>query len=379
VNAAELRALPLPPLELIKQIGREVLSGRRSNASPDIETIVFSALLEANYLPPDFPIIRETRITMGKIQEAQEILNALGLPPAQQNEISALTLLVLAQLSEETPWSEAKRQSLRIHDILIEIKVRFGREYAENTRETIRRQVIHQFEQAGLVFRNPDDPTLATNSPRTHYALSDAAIRTIRNYGSEEWLKAVEAFINAQGSLFEIYQKSREQHKVPLHLASGEEYHLSPGKHNELQVAIIEEFGPRFAPGATLLYLGDTENKILILDQAGFEKLGIPIPNHDKLPDVVFYDEMRNWLFLIEAVTSHGPVSPKRHFELEEMLKGCLADRVYVSAFSDFVTFKSFLTEIAWETEVWLAEIPDHLIHFNGDRFLGSHKGSRTK
>ena len=85
----------------------------------------------------------------------------------------------------------------------------------------------------------------------------------------------------------------------------------------------------------------------------------------------MFYDEIRNWLFLIEAVTSHGPVSSKRHFELEEMLKECLAARVYVSAFPDFATFKSFLTEIAWETEVWLAEIPGHLIHFNGDRFLG--------
>lgn len=235
VNAAELRVLPLPPLEIIKQIGREVLGGGKSNGPVDIETTVFSALREANYLPSDFPLIRETRITMGKIQEAQEILKALGLPPAQQNEISALTLLVLAQLSEETPWTEAKRQSLRVHDMLTEIKARYGREYAENTRETIRRQVLHQFEQAGLVFRNPDDPTLATNSPRTHYALSDAAIRTIRYYGSAEWQE-------------------------------------------------------------------------------------------------------------------------------------------YISAFPDFVTFKSFLTEIAWETEVWLAEIPDHLIHFNGDRFLGPHQ-----
>ena len=117
---------------------------------------------------------------MGKIQEAQEILKTLGLPPAQQNEISALTLLVLAQLSETTPWIEAMPQSLRIHDMLSEIKARYGREYAENTRETIRRQVIHQFEQAGLVIRNPNAPGLATNSPRTHYTLSDAAIRTIR-------------------------------------------------------------------------------------------------------------------------------------------------------------------------------------------------------
>lgn len=371
VNATELRALPLPPLELIKQIGREILNTNKSNDSVDIETIVFSVLRESGHLPPDFPIIWETRITMGKIQEAQEILKTLGLPPAQQNEISALTLLVLAQLSETTPWIEAMPQSLRIHDVLREIKERYGREYAENTRETIRRQVIHQFEQAGLVIRNPNSPGLATNSPRTHYTLSDAAIRTIRDYGSEGWQQVVQSFITSQGTLLEIYQKNRAQYKVSLRLTSGEEYHLSPGKHNELQAAIVEEFGPRFAPGATLLYLGDTENKILILDKSGFELLGIPVPNHDKLPDVVLYDQVRNWLFLIEAVTSHGPVSPKRHFELEEALKGCPAGRVYVSAFPNFATFKNFLTEIAWETEVWLAELPNHLIHFNGDRFLG--------
>lgn len=372
VNAAELRALPLPPLELIQQIG-QILGTSDTTPPIDIDAIVFNILREADHLTPEFPIFRETRITMGKIQEAQEVLKALGLPPNQQNEISALTLLVLAQLSEETPWREAKRQSLRIHDMLLAIKEFYDREYAENTRETIRRQVIHQFIQAGLVVRNPDDPTLPTNSPRTHYALSDEAIRTIRSYRSQDWPQAVQSFIEAQGALLEIYQKTRDQHKVPLRLASGEAYHLSPGKHNEVQAAVVEEFGPRFAPGARLLYLGDTENKTLILDKVGFEELGIPVPSHDKLPDIVFYDQPRNWLFLIEAVTSHGPVSHKRHFELEEAFSDCSVGRIYVSAFPDFATFKSFLAEIAWETEVWLAEIPDHLIHFNGDRFLGPH------
>jgi adenine-specific DNA-methyltransferase len=185
VNAAELRALPLPPLELIKQIG-QTINANETTSPVDIDAVVFHILGEAGYLTPDFPIIRETRITMGKIQEAQDVLKTLGLPPGQQNEISALTFLVLAQLSEEISWGEAKRQSLRIHDILITIKEFYGREYAENTRETIRRQVIHQFIQAGLVVRNPDDPTLPTNSPRTHYALSDLAIRTIRNYRSKD-------------------------------------------------------------------------------------------------------------------------------------------------------------------------------------------------
>ena len=108
----------------------------------------------------------------------------------------------------------------------------------------------------------------------------------------------------------------------------------------------------------------------MILDEKGFDGLGLPVPNHDKLPDIVLYEESQNRLYLIEAVTSHGPVSPKRHVELEEGFGDCPATRVYVSAFPDFNIFKNFITEIAWETEVWLSEIPDHMIHFNGDRYL---------
>ncbi len=307
---------------------------------------------------------------MSKIDEAQQLLQMFGLPLAQRNEIAALTLLVLAQLSEETPWNEAQQRSLRIHDMLSEMRARYNRGYAENTRETVRRQVLHQFEQAGVVVRNPDEPKLATNSPRTHYALSDLAVRTIRAYGTQAWEEAHAVFVQTSGSLLEMYQKRRLQARIPLRF-QGNEYHLSPGRHNQLQVKVVEEFGPRFAPGSRLLYLGDTENKKLVLDTEVLASLRIPISEHDKLPDVVLYDESHDWLFLIEAVTSHGPVSPKRRLELEKFLKNCTATPLYVSAFPDFATFKSFLTEIAWETEVWLSEIPDHLIHFNGDRFLG--------
>ncbi|MCB0211312.1 MAG: N-6 DNA methylase [Anaerolineae bacterium] len=371
VNATEIRALPLPPLEVIQTIGQALLKFDTTDQEPNLEPIVFTTLRNLGFVPQDFPAIRETRFTMGKIQEAQDVLKSLGLPANQQNEMSALTLLVMAQLSESTPWEEAKRQSVRIHDILLAMKDLYDRDYAENTRETVRRQVIHQFVQAGLVLRNPDDPRLPTNSPRTHYALSDAALATIRTYQTDNWTQSVQAFNENKGALLELYQKRRQHHRVPLTLANGEEYHLSPGRHNELQVAIIEEFGPRFAPGATLLYLGDTENKMLIFDKPSLEQLGIPTSNHDKLPDILLYDSQRNWLFLIEAVTSHGPVSPKRYVELETMLEQSSVGRIYVSAFLDFATFRGFLSEIAWETEVWLAEMPDHLIHFNGDRFLG--------
>jgi len=368
VNATELRALPLPPLAIIQQLGQAiVLTGE----IPDLDALTFNVLREAGCLPPDFPTIKETRITMGKIQKAQQVLNDLGLPPAQQNEISALTLLVLAQLSENTPWNQVQRHSMRIHDMLNEMKDRYDRDYAENTRETVRRQVIHQFQQAGLVLRNPDAPGLPTNSPRTHYALSNLTLKTLQAYGTPGWKSAVQEFKCKKGALLEVYQKVRHQHKVPLRLADGRTFYLSPGEHNELQTLIIQEFGPRFAPGATVLYLGDTANKKLILEDEIFASLGALVPDHGKLPDVVLFDAERNWIFLIEAVISHGPISPKRYIELEKMFQDCSIGLVYVTAFLDFATFKSFLTKIAWETEVWVAEITGHLIHFNGDRFLG--------
>ncbi|MCK6580921.1 MAG: restriction endonuclease [Anaerolineae bacterium] len=310
---------------------------------------------------------------MDKLIEARALLSALGLPTAQQSEMSGLTLLVLAGLSENDTWAVATRRSLRVHDILTEIKTRYGRAYAENTRETVRRQVLHQFEQAGIVLRNPDDPTLATNSPRTHYALTEAMLKVLHAYGSSDWETQLAAFRDISGALFELYQRDRQQNRVPL-MHQGQTYQLSPGEHNKLQAAVIAEFGPRFAPGAKLLYLGDSENKRLIIDEEELARLNIPFTHHDKLPDIVLYDETVNTLYLIEAVTSHGPVSHKRRVELERMLVRCEAGRIYVSAFPDFATFRGFITEIAWETEVWLSEIPAHLIHFDGDHYLSPRK-----
>ena len=134
---------------------------------------------------------------------------------------------------------------------------------------------------------------------------------------------------------------------------------------------MVSAFGPRFAPGAVLLYLGDAARKLLHLDREKLDRLHIPFTEHDKLPDVVLYDEERDWLFLVEAVTSHGPMSPKRVQELTVTLKDCTSRPLYVSAFPDLRQFKRHVDNIAWETEVWIAEMPDHLIRFNGDKFLG--------
>jgi adenine-specific DNA-methyltransferase len=370
VNAAELRSLPLPPLDVIQAIGEKIQ--KISDPTPElVDTIIFSTLWQTNLLAEEFPMIQETRITMGKIEQAQEILEALGLPPAQQNEISALTLLALARLSEDTDWKNAASESMRVHDILIEIKQRYGREYAENSRETIRRKVLHQFEQAGIAIRNADDPERPTNSGLNNYVLSDLVLDVVRSFGTVKWKAKSRAFVEQQGRLLDLYQKTREQIKIPLQVAEGIVYKLSPGKHNKLEVAIVEEFGPRFAPGARLIYLGDTAKKTLVFDEATFTKLGVPVSEHGKFPDVILYDVKKKWLFLIEAVTTHGPVSPKRQVELGKLFEKCKAGKIYVTAFLDFATYKKYANDIAWETEVWIAEMPSHMIHFNGDMFLG--------
>lgn len=308
---------------------------------------------------------------MTKVEEAQEILAALGLPPAQQNEISAYTLLALCGLTSETPWKKAKRQSLTIRKGIMEFVNTNYRSYAENTRETFRRQVLHQFVQAGIVDHNPDNPYLPTNSSLNHYSLAEDAMPAIRSYGTPRWRKTVEQFVARHGKLIDAYYGRRKKCLIPLALPDGRAVALSPGKHNELQVLVLTEFAPRFASGSCLLYLGDTAQKDIGLDALGLSRLGISAEVHGKLPDIVLYDEKRRWIFLVEAVTSHGPMSPKRINELQALLSNCTAEAVFVTAFHDFKGFKQYAGSIAWETEVWIAELPDHLIHYNGDRFLG--------
>ena len=309
---------------------------------------------------------------MADIQEAQDILKALGMPSAQYNRMAGMTLIALCGLARDATWSEAERRRCTITKGIMDfIKEHYGTEYAPNTRETFRRQVLHQFVQGGVAEHNPFEPNLPTNSPKTHYAVTEAALNAVLHYGSEDWSLAVEQFQSEQSSLVERFAVNRELVMIPVTMPDGQVFQLSPGKHNEVQRAVVEDFAPRFAPGARLLYLGDSTKKDLFVDRAAFIDLRILITDHGKLPDVVLYDEERKWLFLIEAVTSHGPVSPSRIIDFENMLSMCPAYAIYVSAFPDFSEFRRHMSNIAWETEVWLCDAPDHMIHYDGDMFLG--------
>lgn len=129
-----------------------------------------------------------------------------------------------------------------------------------------------------------------------------------------------------------------------------------------------------FVPNSECLYIGDTTKKDLIHNENKLRGLGFEINLHEKMPDVVLYSEDTNRLFFIEAVTSVGPMDPKRVKEIEEMTSHVTIEKIYITAFLDFKTFKKFVNHLAWETEVWIADVPDHMIHLNGDKFLGASK-----
>jgi hypothetical protein len=316
---------------------------------------------------------------VSKVDEAVKILRALGLPRAQQNERSAPTLIALAQIGPRSRWSKVQRPMLRTVDIMDFMRQKFKKDYKPNTRETIRRQTIQQFEQGRIVDRNPDDPSRPTNSGKNVYQLTPDAAAVIALFGNDaEFTAAVEGFHAKFGSLRQTYSSARNTLRVPLKLPGGRQVYLSPGAHNDLQVAVIEEFGPRFAPGAEVLYVGDTAERHVVLEADRLAVLKVTMTEHDKLPDIILYRSEVNWIYLIEAVTSHGPMTPKRYIELEQMFANCAADRVYVTAFPSAVEFRRYATEIAWETEVWLRNSPAHMIHFNGPKFLGPFRSDTT-
>lgn len=301
------------------------------------------------------------------------VLKKLDLPKAQQNNRSAYTLLSLLGLEEDDDWSNSSQNLMGIHDIIVFIKDNYDFEYAENSRESIRRRTIHQFMDAMIIEKNADNPARATNSGNTVYSIVPEILDVFTTFGTDEWENSIDNFFEEYESLNEKYTKKRELHKIPVKIED-KEIQFSPGKHNELQKLIIEEFGSRFAKGAKLLYVGDTADKSLYKLNKIMKELGIPTSKHDKLPDVLLYNKDKNWLFLCEAVTSHGPISEKRYIELERMLKDCNAKNIYCTCFLDKKTYREYAADIAWETEVWISSNPNHLIHMNGDKFLGPHE-----
>jgi adenine-specific DNA-methyltransferase len=309
-----------------------------------------------------------------RIDEALAVLASLNVPREQQNERSALVLLALLGMTPRKEWSAASNPMLGITEMMDVFRDRFGKRYAPNTRETVRRFTVHQFVQMGLLLANPDNPQRPVNSPANRYQVTPPLLKLVRAFGSPAWKGSLTAFLATASAIGTLQPRERPMALVAVKLPSGKKVPLTAGGQNELVKKIIEDFCPRFTPGGIVVYLGDTGQKQRHVETGYLQGLGAEIDEHGKMPDVVVHLPDKDWLVLIEAVTSHGPIGIKRHNELKALCGAARSGLVFVTAFLTRRAMTKYLNEIAWETEVWIAEAPSHIIHFNGERFLGPYE-----
>ena len=308
-----------------------------------------------------------------KLHEAMKCLASLGFGPKQCNEVAGYTLLALLDLLPGASWKQASNPLRGITPIIGFIAAHYRQRYAPNTRETVRDEAVKHFVEYGFVLRNPDNPVRPTNSGKTVYQVEPAALDLLRSCGTTDWTGRLKHYHSVHAIIRREIHRERKLARLPVKLPGGKTVRLSPGGQNPLIKAVIEEFCSRFVHGARVVYIGDAESKFEHLQTKYLSALGITISAAAKMPDVVVHDTERNWLLLIEAVTSAGPVDGKRRKELKELFRKTAAGLVFVTAFETRRTMQGFLPLISWETEVWVAQDPDHIIHFNGERFLGPY------
>lgn len=316
-----------------------------------------------------------------RVKEALDILEVLGVPLAgltpRRKEKMAKALLVVAGLNPKTPWCDVKSSSdgyqLLSRQVIAAMNLHWGESIADSSYDDIRRKDLVLPVAALVVLNSAKNPDANTNDGTRGFALNPAAAKAIRTYGTSEWIQEVAQFLEGRQLLAEDFKRNRDLARIPVQIKDGLMLTFSPGGHNLLQKQIIESFLPVFGFGAQVLYVGDTANKTLFVDQVGLADVAFFELGHDKLPDVVAYSRSKNWLYLIEAVTTVNPITEMRRRTLSMLTAKCTADVIYVTVFADRTTYRKFAHDIAWETEVWIADAPEHMIHFNGDKFLGPH------
>lgn len=309
-----------------------------------------------------------------------DVLYAIGIPLDEEGDRTKIRIAeaALAVAGIKGSFAEAissdegafltTRQIIEYENKYLEGK------YSPGSYDDIRRNHLIMLTMAGYVINSSQLDTQATNNPTRGYAASPAFAELLRAYGTSYWNDALEIFKRKSEELKELLARKRELERIPVKLPSGVEVRLSAGEHNVLQRDIIQKFLPNFGMGAEILYLGDTTDKYLIREDEKLKAINFFELEHEELPDVVAYSPQKNLLFMIEAVHSSGQMDEIRVKKLKDKLKTCPANLIFVSAFENKKAFRKFSDDIAWESEVWIADAPEHMIHFNGYKFLEVHK-----
>ncbi len=321
----------------------------------------------------------KTKSVQKLINTTLYILDLFGIPmdeTPRRLERMAISFLACGDIKKLSDFKSVKslddNYSHKTREVIEYVNEHFNENISSGSYDDIRRKDLKLLTVAGIVLQS--SPSSATNDSTRGYGINPFYAKLLRSYGDSSWEKTVFDALKGVESLNQKLKRLRELVKIDVSLPSGVKLTFSAGEHNNLQKAIIEEFLPRYGHGSEVLYVGDTSNKYLHLNDVKLKELNFFELSHEELPDVITYSKSKNWLYLIEAVHSSGPISELRLIQLKKLTQECNADIVYVTAFLNRIKFRQFMTEIAWETEVWIADNADHLIHFNGDKFLGPYK-----
>jgi BsuBI/PstI restriction endonuclease domain/BsuBI/PstI restriction endonuclease HTH domain len=313
--------------------------------------------------------------TVANIDTARALLKSFGFDAQQHNVRSAVTLLALAGLKPGDRWADSTSPRLRVQKIMDWSGAHWAKPYKTGSREDFRKKTLRQWVDNGFAILNAENLNIATNSQLNEYCLSEQAVQAVRSYGEAAFANALADFLNEASEAVKARAEAFRAAMISVDLPDGEAFQLSPSGQNPLLKKMVEEFVPRFAPGAKVLYLGDTRGKHALFEERIFEEtLGLTFDPHGRMPDLVLYDEVSEWLFLMEAVKSKGPFDDERHRTLRELFATPVAGLVFVNCFENRKAMRKWLPELAWETEAWVADDPDHLIHLNGSRFLGPYE-----
>ena len=254
---------------------------------------------------------------MKKIEQTWVILEALGIPlaglTARRKERIAKVFLAVGGLTPSMQWNEIQdndtpRQMLS-REIIAFVNAHWGEKIADSSYDDIRRKDLVLPVEALIILKSAKNPHANTNDGTRGFAINPKAAAVIRTFGTAQWDAAIAAFLQGRTTLAQELAQTRNLARVAVQIDNGVSLTFSAGKHNELQKQIIENFLAIFGHSAEVLYVGDTENKNLFCNQAQLKKLQFFELVHDKLPDVIAYSASKNWLFLIEAVTTANPIT----------------------------------------------------------------------
>ena len=221
-----------------------------------------------------------------RVKESQEILAAFGLPAEQRNERAALTLLALLDLLLSNPWHTATNPLKGVTPIMDFVARNYRKKWAPNTRETVRRFTLHQFEQAGLVIANPDEPRRPTNSPKYCYQVESRALVLVKKFDTEEWGLALRQYLVNVHTLARQYEQIRDMRRIPLELASGETVRLSPGGQNVVHSENSRRVLPAIYARREACICRRYGQEVGLFRSGLFGRLGVATEEHGKIPDV---------------------------------------------------------------------------------------------